>query len=322
MKLAIVGNGNIVKEALVVLKSVNAIELKAICVREQSRHKGESLAADYQIPYLYTDYDELLKAEDVDTIYIGIINLLHYEYAKKALMAGKHVILEKPSCIKSEEMQELADIATQRKLYFFEAVTFLHAPYFKKIQSLLPSIGKIKLVQCNFSKYSSRYDQYLKKIVHPVFDPACAGGTLLDMNIYNLNFSVALLGEPQDTLYIANKGFNNVDTSGVAVLKYADFISVCTAAKDSTSPGFMMIQGEKGYIHVEGRPDRLKSLNIVYNDLKDGSIHMNLETSRHRMIDEFTEFATILEAHDYGKMEEFLKISIQVCRTSEKCLKG
>ena len=72
------------------------------------------------------------------------------------------------------------------------------------------------MVQCNYSRISSRYRQYEQGIVLPAFDPACSGGCLYDINLYNLHFVTGLFGRPEEVDYYANLGFNGVDTSGTA----------------------------------------------------------------------------------------------------------
>ncbi|MBQ9615255.1 MAG: Gfo/Idh/MocA family oxidoreductase, partial [Selenomonadaceae bacterium] len=118
MKLAILGTGFIVKEgALTALKDVPEIETTAIFSRPKSKSVAEALAADYSIPNVYTDYDELLADPDIDFVYVGLINSVHYEYTKKALLAGKNVIVEKPFASAAAEVRELRDLALARHLY-------------------------------------------------------------------------------------------------------------------------------------------------------------------------------------------------------------
>ena len=317
MNLAVIGNGNIVQSALIALKALKGITVQAIYVRAQSITKGENLQKEYGIPRLFTDYDALLNDSDIDFVYIGIVNLMHYSYTKKALLAGKNVILEKPSCVHVSEINELAQIAVERHLYLFEAVTFLHNTFFETVRQALTKIGNVKIVQCNFSKYSSRYKQYLSGNIHPVFDPKFAGGTLLDLNIYNINFVVSLFGLPEKTFYFPVKGYNDIDTSGIAVLSYPTFVAECTGAKDSDSPCFMQIQGENGWIKIEGAPDDLKALHICINHKLEIT---SLITDRHRMADEFTDFLSIYEHDDFDRMKYFLNISINVCSVAEACL--
>ena len=155
MKLAIIGTGMIVNEgALPALKEVPEIETTAIFARPKSRDKAEKLAAEYSIPKIFTDYDELLADAEIDFVYIGLVNSVHYEYTKKALSAGKNVIVEKPFATKATEVEEIKNLALEKKLYVFEAVTTLHLPNFSAIKEKLPELGKIRAVTANFSALS------------------------------------------------------------------------------------------------------------------------------------------------------------------------
>ena len=160
MKLGIVGSGNIVKEALDTLTSVPEIALQAIVVRDKSRTVAQVLQAQYGINKIYTDYDEFLDDPDIDMLYIGIPNSLHYDYSKRALLAGKHVICEKTFTSNYHELKELTDLAREKQLFLFEAITMIHSNNFAYLKEQLPEIGDIKLVQCNYSQFSSRYPKY------------------------------------------------------------------------------------------------------------------------------------------------------------------
>ena len=95
--------------------------------------------------------------------------LRNYEYTKKALQAGKHIIVEKPFASTAAEVGELRAMALEKGLYVFEAVTLLHVPNFHAIKKALPKIGRIRAVTANYSQYSSRYDKYLAGEVLPAF---------------------------------------------------------------------------------------------------------------------------------------------------------
>ncbi len=320
MKLAIAGTGMIVGEALQALQHIPEIKATAIFSRPKSIGKAQQLARQYGIDSIYTDYDEMLKHADADFVYIGNINSVHYEYSKKALQAGKHLIIEKPMCTTEAEVKSLSDMAHKSHLFVFEALTFLHAPFFEQLkQELLPQIGQVRLVQCNYSKYSSRYDRYLRHDVAPVFDPECAGGTLLDLNIYNLNFVAGLFGEPISVNYFANRGYNGIDISGAAVLKYSGFIATCNAAKDSYSPCFDIIQGEKGWLRIDGSPDNLEKLEL---NAQGKSQTISLAPGSHRMEDEFRDFERIYRNGDYERMDYFLSHSILIARIAERALQS
>ena len=150
-------------------------------------------------------------------IYVALPNNLHFSFAKEALLAGKHVILEKPFTVTYEEAKEIAAIAREKKLYLFEAITTQYNPNYHKMKELLPRLGDIKLVALNFSQYSSRYDNFKKGIISPSFDPNNAGGALMDLNIYNIHFVAGLFGKPLKVRYCSNME-RDVDTSGILVM--------------------------------------------------------------------------------------------------------
>ena len=318
INIAILGTGKIIPEAAAAIQASGKFLVKNIWARPHSREKAQKLAEKFNIERFTTDLDEILSDNAIDFIYIGLVNSVHYEYAKKCLDAGKNVILEKPFTTTSAQTQELIDIALSKKLYLFEAITTLHQPNFYAIRDFLPKIGEIKLVQCNYSQYSSRYDAYKRGEVAPAFDPKLFGGALRDINIYNLNFVVGLFGLPKNVIYKANRGFNGVDTSGIILLEYEKFLAQCTAAKDSASPSFMIIQGDNGYISAKGAPNELNSfdLSVRGEDIQKFS----LNKFNHRMIHEFVDFGEIFKQKNYSAVKKGLQTSLNVMKIAEKCV--
>lgn len=318
MRVGVVGTGMIVHEFLKMQKERSEIEVTAIVSRKESLEKLETLSKTYEIPEVYINYEIFLQKSDCDVVYVGIVSSKHYEYVKKALEAGKHVINEKPFTSTLEEAQELVDLAKEKGLYLFEAITLLHFPNYHWIRENLERLGKICMVQGNFSQYSSRYDRYLKKEVLPAFDPALSGGALYDINIYNLHFTAGLFGRPEEVFYRPRIGFNGIDTSGAVILSYPDFTAVLVGAKDSASPGYGVIQGEKGYIKVHGIPSECREIEAFLDGEKK---IFSLNRNRHRMTDEMLEFDRILREQDQKTMERLLNHSLTVMDIASRARK-
>ena len=319
MKIGIIGTGFIITEALTAMSEVPEIELTAILARPHSVEKGRAFAEKFGIGKLYTDYDELLADPEIDTVYVGVINLVHYEYGKKALLAGKDVIMEKPFTTLTAHAQELADLARSNGRFIFEAVTNRNCRIIERMREVLPSIGRIRMIQANYSQYSSRYDRYLKGDVAPAFDLAACGGALYDLNVYNFNMAIALLGEPEDVQYFPNIGFNGVDTSGIAVLKYKDFVGVLAGAKDSDSPCHFTIQGEMGWIQVPGKPNEVEQLRFCVNKQVEEFIP---PADKNRMVQEFRNFSRAVTENDRAFMDRELETTLAVMRTIERARLG
>ncbi|MCO4628160.1 NAD-dependent oxidoreductase [Streptococcus infantarius subsp. infantarius] len=295
MKLAILGTGKIVEEVLPVLKEINGIELSAILSTPRSIEKAEKLAELYAISQASSDYDSILANPDVDTVYVALPNHLHYDYAKKALLAGKHVICEKPFTLTLAEFEDLAKIAEQKNRILLEAITNQYLGNFASIKANLAKLGDIKIVECNYSQYSSRYDAFKRGEIAPAFDPAKGGGALRDLNIYNIHLVVGLFGKPERVQYLANME-RGVDTSGILIMDYGNFKAACIGAKDYSADIKSTIQGNKGSIAVLGPTNSMPELSLSLNGQSLTMINEN--SLNHRMHDEFVAFQAIIEHED------------------------
>ena len=295
MKLAILGTGKIVEEVLPVLKEINGIELSAILSTPRSIEKAEKLAELYAISQASSDYDSILANPDVDTVYVALPNHLHYDYAKKALLAGKHVICEKPFTLTLAEFEDLAKIAEQKNRILLEAITNQYLGNFASIKANLAKLGDIKIVECNYSQYSSRYDAFKRGEIAPAFDPAKGGGALRDLNIYNIHLVVGLFGKPERVQYLANME-RGVDTSGILIMDYGNFKAACIGAKDCSADIKSTIQGNKGSIAVLGPTNSMPELSLSLNGQSLTMINEN--SLNHRMHDEIVAFQAIIEHED------------------------
>ena len=230
MKLAVLGTGKIVQEFLPMIQQVENVELVALLSTPRSLDKAKEMQVQYHIQEVYTDYETLLGNEIFDTVYIALPNHLHYQYTKAALLQGKNVICEKPFTLNAQQLQELIQIATEKRLILLEAITNQYLNNFLQIKKDLAQLGKIKIVECNYSQYSSRYDAFKEGKILPAFDPQKGGGALMDINIYNIHFIVGLFGKPEKVQYLANIE-RDIDTSGILVLDYGLCLgAVCIAA--------------------------------------------------------------------------------------------
>lgn len=311
MKIGTIGTGTIVETFLTAVQQVENVECTAVFSRKKDT--GDTLANKYGVKQVYTDFNLLLSDENVNFIYIASPNSLHYDYALKALQSGKNVICEKPFTSTVEEIETLITLAKEKKLFLFEAITTLHLPNYNKIKEIISVLGDIKLVQCNYSQYSSRYDKLLAGEITNIFNPAFSGGCLADINIYNLHFVTGLFGKAKEIKYIANMAENGIDTSGIAILKYDNFVCECTGAKDSESPSFAIIQGTKGYIKLNGAVNRCPSFEIVIGDKIET---YNEQKFSNRMVYELIDFENIYNNNDLEESYKLLDHSLKVIETA------
>ena len=315
MKLGIIGSGMIVKDFLSFAHELPEIKLEAIAARNIENLK--ELQSKYNIKNIYTDIDLCLENKEIDTIYVAVPNNLHYEVAKKALEAGKNVICEKPFTLKYDEAVELFEIAEARGLILIEAITNQYQKNYLDIKYNIDKIGEIRLVECNFSQLSSRYEAFKNGVIAPVFDKSKGGGVLGDLNIYNIHFVVGLFGKPNKVHYSPNI-VNDVDTSGILLLEYNNFKVLCIAAKDTFNNSYVNIQGDQGIIKVIGPTNEVPNYSI---QKKDNLIEENKNIHSHRMFAEFKKFVEVINNKDFEFMNNQKEHTLNVMYIYEEAKK-
>lgn len=315
MNVGILGAGTIVPDFLQSSRKVEGIEPYAIFGTSKPEEVAvmKHLSSTYGIKKLYFDYDEMLNDENIDCIYVALPNSLHYAFAKKALECKKSVIVEKPFTSNALEAEELIRIAQAKELFIFEAIPNIYFPNFKEIKNLLKTIGDVKVVQLNLSKFSRRYDGFKLGNIHPSFDPKKAGGALMDLNIYNIHFLVNTFGIPTESLYHANIE-HAIDTSGFLTVKYPSFKGIAIAAKDSSSPSGFCIQGDKGLISSTSAPHILNSVCVEYRDGKKENFNLNDTDLHARLQYELSEFYDIWMHKDFDKRDRQLELTLAVSK--------
>lgn len=236
---------------------------------------------------------------------------------KKALEADKHVICEKPFTLNLAELEELEAIALEKNLVLVEAITNQHLHNFAALKADLEKLGDIKIVEANYSQYSSRYDAFMEGDVLPAFDPKKAGGALMDINIYNIHLLVGLFGAPKSVMYFANID-RGIDTSGMLVMDFDQFKAVCIGSKDTDAPIKSTIQGRNGALIINGPTNILASYDLAIRGkdytTTDKRIH------HHRMYEEFVAFEDIIRQRDMNRVKENLAHSKAVMGVIDQAL--
>lgn len=304
MKIGILGTGmmaNLVMETIKKLK----FSYVAVLGRRESEDKVKALCRENGLDEYFLNYDELLDS-DVDTIYVALPNHLHYEFARKAMMRGKHVIIEKPVTANAEQFKDLVRTAEGKGVMMFEAMNIHYLPAYQVLKDRLWQAGDPKIVSFNYSQYSSRYDAFKNGRVLPAFDPMKAGGALMDLNVYNIHAIVGLFGRPWEVKYEANME-RGIDTSGVLTLDYGDFKAVAIAAKDCGAPVRCTIQGTDGCFVIPEPMSRIEGYELIQNDGQTAAY--KTEKPENRLYYEFAEFQRIIREKDWEKEKEMLALS-------------
>ena len=316
IRLGTIGTGFIVRNILDNVAITDGIRLEAVYSR--TTEAGTALAQHYHVSKVCTDLDAFLADEAVNCVYVASPNSLHYRHTKMALLAGKHVICEKPFAPKAAQARELVALAKEKGLMLVDATPTAYMPNLEILRQLLPRLGRIRIVMSNYSQYSSRYVPLIQGDVPNTFNPQFAGGCLMDLNYYNLYLNVLLFGKPHNAVYFPNLWENGIDTSGVLVMQYDGFVSTNTAAKDSTGENFFQIEGENGYIYIVGN-NFMKQLRLV---TKDGEETFNIQESSDVWFYEIQKVAKLLLQEDRQTLSQGLDVMVDTMQVLEAARLG
>jgi predicted dehydrogenase len=189
VRLAQVGSGWITQVHLQAFAAVAGAEVVVQWGRDLQ--KGKFFHEKFGVPEFTTDYDALLKRADVDAVNIALPNFLHFDFAKKALVAGKHVILEKPLVLKLAEADELIDLAQKQGLVVGYAEELCYVPKFEHVKKVAESggLGDVFLVR-QHEKHAGPYSPWFFQAKQ------AGGGILMDMGCHAIECCRWLLGKP------------------------------------------------------------------------------------------------------------------------------
>lgn len=318
MKLGIIGSGKIVHEFLPQILSVKGIEVLALLSTARSLDKAKELRKKYGITKVTCDEAEFFESP-IDTVYIAAPNHLHFSNAKKALENGLNVIVEKPACSNIEEMKELEMLANENGKLLLEALSTRHFPVYEAIREALELIGSVRVVRCCYYQYSSRYDAFKQGEILPAFDPAKAGGALMDLNVYNLQFVLGFFGMPESLDYDAHIE-RGIDTNGTLILNYPEFSAIGMAAKDCQGPSNCLIAGTDGWIETSKAANQIGQATMHLR--KDGYKPVVLgQGNEQRAIDEFEFFEKVIGANDLETGRKDQAISVMASQIQSEARK-
>ena len=312
MNLCAIGTGAITASMLAEFARSDSLHCTAIYSRKEET--GRAMADRFSIPRVYTDMEEMLRDPAIDMVYVASPNCFHYAQAKAALLAGKHVLCEKPFAPTVEEAQELVNIAKEKGLFLFEAITTAHHPHYSQVKQWLPQLGNLKTVICTFCQYSSRYPALLAGKASPVLDHAFAGGALMDINLYNIHFVVGLFGAPKSVRYFPNCHSTGVDTSGTLLLEYDGFMCQCIGAKDCAARNSVQIVGEDGNLIVTPSSSNCQCVELNLRNQPQQTVAL----TENPWYYEVQDIGAIITAGDLSGCHKALDTTLQVVAVLEQ----
>lgn len=238
-KIGIIGSGRIANRFVPETKVVNGAEV--VAVLNPDREEAEAFAMEHELE-AYSDFEAFI--EKVDVVYIASPHLSHYDYIKKCLLAGRHVLCEIPFTLKKEEALELYRLAEEKNLVLMEASKTAYCPAFGHIVTLIKSgiIGDVVDVKASLSKMVEPPTREL--------DAEQAGGAMTEHAPLTVMAIIKILGLDWKDINFHTKRENGVDIYTKGVINYPHATSSFTLGVGVKTEGNLVISGTKGYVYV------------------------------------------------------------------------
>lgn len=244
MKIGVLGTGAIAECVCPTMAKLDELECYGIASR--SLEKAESFRKAYGFQKAYGSYEELLEDDEVELIYVAVPHSHHYECMKMCIEHGKPVICEKAFTVNAQQAKEIYALAQEKKVFATEAMWTRYMPSRTKLQEVLQSgtIGEIRALTANLA-YNVAHRQRLH-------DPALAGGALLDVGVYGINFALMHFGKEisrvESSVQMLPSGVDEMET--ISIFYKDGKMANITAGITSRSDRQGIFYGSHGYIVV------------------------------------------------------------------------
>lgn len=246
LQFGIMATGNIANQFCNGVRGARRCTLAAVGSRSEASAKA--FAEKFAIPAAHGSYDALIRDDHVDAIYLSLPNSMHHEWTIKALRAGKHVLCEKPMAVTVNEVQEMFDEARRAKRSLVEAFMYVSHPQTSQMLQAVSdgAIGQLRLIRTSFSFRTKRVEGNIR------FQPALAGGALMDVGCYCINFARLFAKSDVTSVHAVTKLHpTGVDELTSGTMRFANgvlatFNCGMTTQCDNTA----QICGTEGYIAV------------------------------------------------------------------------
>lgn len=242
LRVGILGAGKIAGIMARTLREMENVQAWAVASRE--RERAEEFARTYGIERAYGSYEELVEDPAVDLIYVATPHSHHAEHCLLCIEHGKPVLCEKAFTANAAQARQVLARAEERGVFLTEAIWTRYMPSRRMIDDLIGegALGEVVSLTANLG--------YPLTHVERIMEPALAGGALLDIGIYPLNFASMVLGdEVEDVTSACIKTSTGVDAQSSIVLRYRDgkMATLHTTVLAATEQ-YGIIYGTKGYL--------------------------------------------------------------------------
>ncbi|MCP2670106.1 Gfo/Idh/MocA family oxidoreductase [Maricaulaceae bacterium EIL42A08] len=292
VRWGILGAGRIARTFASDIVFTSNAALQAVGARDGQR--AAAFAKDFSIPTAHGSYEALVDDPDVDAIYVATPHNFHLEQSLAAIKAGKAVLCEKPLTPSLEDSQTLIEAAHRHDIFLMEAMWSYFLPSLQRAKAWLDEgrIGEVIQIRADLG-FAAHFDPKGR-----LYDPALAGGALLDIGIYPIAFNRLMLGQgPDEVTTIFKMAETGVDEDVSAVFQTGSVTSVLTCSFRCPLPNAGLVIGTKGRIEVPGfwhsNSARLYEGDTLVESFEDGrkgsGFEFEIEAASKDILDDRTQ---------------------------------
>ena len=242
MNVGILGAGGIARKMALTLNGMEGANAYAVASRDLQ--KAQKFAKDEYVEKAYGSYEEMLADEKVDLVYVATPHSHHLEHAKLCISYGKPVLCEKAFTANAKQARELLEYAKEKQVFVTEAIWTRYMPSRKIISEILESgeLGELQMLSANLG--------YELSGVERLINPELAGGALLDLGVYPINFASMFFGnEIEKVTSTCVKLESGMDAEDAMIFTYKDGrLATLHAGMLAATEQCGMINGAKGYL--------------------------------------------------------------------------
>lgn len=263
VKVAILGAGGIAHQMARTLSMMTKDDryrdlVTPYAVASRSKERAQAFADTYGFPVSYGSYEELMEDPQVDLVYIATPHNFHASQACSCLRAGKNVLVEKSFTVNADQARQVIAVARRSNLLCAEAIWPRYMPSRTMLEKVIDSgrLGRIRTGSATLCGDNHRMAR--------MSDPDLAGGALLDMGVYTLNFLDMTFGPKPPSRITTDGTFdeNGLDEQSSTALFYEDgTMGLSTCSMVSNCDARASIWGSDGYLVCDG-VNNIKTMSI------------------------------------------------------------
>jgi len=245
MKIGILGPGRIAETTAPAMVALEQVQCYAVASR--SLERAQAFAQKFGFEKAYGSYEEMLQDPEVDLVYIATPHSHHFEQMMLCMEHGKAVLSEKAFTMNARQARKIRDYSREHGVFAAEAIWTRYMPSRKMINDVIASgvIGKPNTLMANLS-----YDIDAKQ---RIIDPNLAGGALLDIGVYGINFALMHFGTDiarvESAVQMTDTGVDGMES--ITIFYNDGRMAVLTHSIYARSDRKGIIHGDQGYIVVE-----------------------------------------------------------------------